>query len=363
MNNTNNNTINSVEYSFYNIGMGTYEVYFDGSKTCCLFTTSKIVIKLIPQRIKTLKYKLNKNNSCLIYERVKNLEHKMISISGQYYCNYNIKLICEEKDKDSYDDHKYKEIYIKINNEEPISIYNGNIIYELQENSKYVISDFSDSYCVIITSDGYKYWVCEKVIIILNKYFKYENGKIVCMYNNKKEIAKLTLITEDRLQYSRTLLRSLKLEIDNKEFTFYINRYKNFDHKKEYYFLIFHIHYHSIYGYDYLKDRYYDLSSWKFILKYVNQEIAKKFEKNELQDFYTYLSNDNIYKGLYSERGWENHCKFLLLDEVFEDILDISLLKPVNEWDNEEINTKKKYYEKEYKDNTENNPNKDNIEK
>lgn len=373
MNSTNNNTTDSVKYSFYNIGIGTYNAYFDGSKTCCLFTTSKKVIKLIPQRIKTLKYKLNKNNSHLIYKHVKNLEHKMISISGQYYCNYNIKLICEEKcncdkdhDHECEDDDKYKEIYIKINNEEPISIYNENNVYELQENSKYVISDFSDNEYVIITSDGYKYYVGEKVIIILNKYFRYENGKIVCMYNNKKEIAKLTLITEDRLEYSRTLLRSLKLEIDNKEFTFYINRYKNFDYKKEYYFLIFHIHYHSIYGYEYLTERYYDLSSWTFILKYVNQEIAKKFEENKLQNFYTYLSNDNIYKGLYTNYNGERYYEFLLLDEVFEDILDISLLKPVDEWDNEEINAKKKYYEKEYKDNIENNPNedtKDNIKK
>ena len=60
MNNTNNNTTDSINYSFYNIGIGTYNAYFDGSKTCCLFTTSKIVIKLIPSRIKTFKSKFYK---------------------------------------------------------------------------------------------------------------------------------------------------------------------------------------------------------------------------------------------------------------------------------------------------------------
>ena len=110
--------------------------------------------------------------------------------------------------------------------------------------------------------------------------------------------------------------------------------------------MIFHIHNKSIYGYEYLTDRYYDLSSWTFILKYVNQEIAKKIEENKSQDLYTYLSNDNTHKGLYTEWGREKHHEFLLLDEYFEEILDISLLKPVNEWDNEEINAKKKYYEK-----------------
>ena len=48
---------------------------------------------------------------------------------------------------------------------------------------------------------------------------------------------------------------------------------------------------------------------------------------------------------------------------IFEIILDISLLKPIDEWNDEEINAKKKYYEKEYKDNIENNPNEDNNEK
>ena len=62
---------------------------------------------------------------------------------------------------------------------------------------------------------------------------------------------------------------------------------------------------------------------------------------------------------------WKNKLskEFGEILSIFEIILDISLLKPIDEWNDEEINAKKKYYEKEYKDNIENNPNEDNNEK
>ena len=100
MNNTNNNTIDSVEYSFYNIGTGTYNAYFDGNNICCLSLIKTIKTKA--NKIKTLKlknieYKLNRNDSYSILSRVKDLKSKIIKISNQYYCDYNIILICEEK--------------------------------------------------------------------------------------------------------------------------------------------------------------------------------------------------------------------------------------------------------------------------
>ena len=117
---------------------------------------------------------------------------------------------------------------IKINNEEPLSIYKEDIISELKSFNSYIISKFfsiSNIYFYIITSNGHRYYVNKEVMNILRKYFKYEDGKIVCMYNNKKEIAKLTLITENEMDYVG-ILQSLELEINNKKFTFYINRYK-----------------------------------------------------------------------------------------------------------------------------------------
>lgn len=379
-----NNNANSVEYSFYNIRRGIYKVYFDGSNNCCLLLIKSLKIsktktkKAKTPKIKNKIYKLNKYDSCSILNRVEYLKSEIIKISNQYLRDYNIILTSEEKyscdekhDHKCEEEHKYKEIYIKIDNEEPISIYKENIISELEMNRSYNISSFSeisDHTGIIITSNGYKYYVNDKVISTLNKYFKCEDGKIICMYNNKKEIAKLTLITEDRLQYSQELLQSLKFEIDNKKFTFYINRYKNFVRFKnvKYYFLVFHFYGDLILGYEYKEDKYYKLQ-YKFILKYVNQEIVKKFEENKIHDFYTYLINNNYFLlRTKIDNNYHETYRPLKIIKAFEKILDISLLKPVDEWDNEEINAKKKYYEKEYKDNIENNLNedtKDNTEK
>lgn len=369
-----NNTTDLV--SFYNIGIGTYKAYFNGSDYCYLFSSSNPEI---------LEYKLNKNdsNSILHFKKTK---HKIIKISNQYYCDYNIILICEEKyscNKDHNhkcdEEHKYKEIYIKINNKKPLSIYKENIISELGWSGKYNISNFSEiiDHSGIITSHGYKYYINNKVMNILKKYFKCEDGKIVCMYNNKKEIAKLTIITEGVMK-EVGILQSLELEINNRKFTFYVNRYKylGFVDRGVYKLLVFHIHHDSkshrnqLLGYEPYKNIYYDLTYYidmnetKFVLNNINQEIAKKFKRDENIDFYTYIHNNNKNNGLiYTKVFNKLSKKFAEIVSIFEKILDISLLKPVDEWDNEEINAKKKYYEKEYKDNIENNPNEDNIEK
>lgn len=385
-----NNTVDSVKYSFYNIKPGIYKAYFDGGDFCCLSLIKSIKTKTkktkIP-KIKDINYKLNKNDSYLIHEHVKDLKSEIIKISKQYYCDYNIELISEEKyrcdgkhEHKCEEEHKYKEIYIKINNEEPLSIYDENIIYMLDIHSKYIITDFSESshpvYSGIITSNGYKYYVINKVISTLNKYFKCEDEKIVCIYNNKKEIAKLTLITDDIME-GVGMIQSLELEINNKKFTFYINKYKylGFVDRGIYKLLVFHIHHNSkhtnqLLGYEPYKNIYYDLTFYinnkekNYVLDNINQEIAKKFRNKENINYYTYIHNNNKNYGLiYTIFFTKISKKFAEIITIFETILDISLLKPVNEWDNEEINAKKKYYEKEYKDNTENNPNEANTEK
>lgn len=366
--NDNTDLINNI----YNVEAGTYKVYFNGCDLCYLFS--------IP--ILTLKYILSKDNSNLILNRVKDLKHEIIKISNQYYCDYNIELISEIKRKGAinikgrkFSNYKYKEIYIKINNEEPSLIYKGNGISELKSFNSYIISRFLtyDKYFYIITPSGYGYYCNNKVRNTLRKYFKCEDGKIVCMYNNKKEIAKLTLITEDNMDYVG-ILQSLELEINNKKFTFYINRYKylGWTDEGKYKLLVFHIHHNSkhtnqLLGYEPYKNIYYDLTyrigtnETKFVLNNINQEIAKKFKKDENIDYYTYIHNNNKNYGLiYTKNVYhEISKKFAEIDTIFEDILDISLLRPVDEWDDEEINAKKKYYEKEYKDNIENNSNKD----
>lgn len=178
---------------------------------------------------------------------------------------------------------------------------------------------------------------------------------MVCMYNNKKEIAKLTLITEDIMR-DVGMLQSLELEINNKKFTFYVNRYKylEFVDRGVYKLLVFHIHHDSkshrnqLLGYEPYKNIYYDLTyhinmnETKFVLNNINQEIAKKFKRDENIDFYTYIHNNNKNNGLiYTKVFNKLSKKFAEILSIFEKILDIFLLKPIDEWNDKEINAKK----------------------
>ncbi len=233
--------------------------------------------------------------------------------------HYNIEFICQEKyicnktnnhecECNCEEEHKYKEIYIKLNNEYSCVIYKKYNISEIETHSSYDISNFSkpihhnnhtySEYYGCITAIKYKsihnpifenrkYLVNKKVINILNKYFKYEDEKIVCMYNNKKEIAKLTFITESDSWIG--IFQSLELEISNKKFTFYVNRYKNPEKiSKDSQFLVFHIINHNtrnkiILGYDPYENMYYKLPQYK-ILDDINQEIIKGINYED-QDF------------------------------------------------------------------------------
>ena len=76
----------SIESSFYNVLEGTYNAYFDGSDTCCLFSSSNPEI---------LKYKLNEYCSNLILRKIKDLEYERIEIINRYYRDYNINIICD----------------------------------------------------------------------------------------------------------------------------------------------------------------------------------------------------------------------------------------------------------------------------
>lgn len=265
-----------------------------------------------------------------------------------HYNHYSyINLICEINGE-------YKKIYIQDlkSNKSPILIYKLSYILDLKPNTEYIISNFSKSennLNGIITSEKCKYYVNKKVIDILEKYFKSEDDKIYCTYNNKEEIAKLTLVTEDEIiteDEIKMLHQSLKLEIGDKSFTFYINNHNLVNYKKEgkYCFLTMYIYDdlifgNTIYGYEFKENKYYCLKNEeKLILNNINQEIAKNFRKMKNQDLYTYLlSNNEKYGMIINIDEYKNITYKLskLNDKCFKSLLDISLLKPTNEWDKE----------------------------
>lgn len=194
-----------------------------------------------------------------------------------------------------------------------------------------------------------KHYINKRVINILETYFRCENGKIYCIYNNKKEIANLTLetgniiLTED----GNTIIpQKLCLNINDKYFSFYINDHNNINYKEkgEYYFLDMHVYSDSmfnnlIYGYDFVKGKYYYLKfEEKLILKNIDQKIAKKFRNMESQNLYTYLLSNNEKCGMIisiDEVNNVTHKLVKLNDKCFKSHLDISLLKPINKWNND----------------------------
>ena len=260
---------------------------------------------------------------------------------------------------------EYKEFFIEApideENNKKYPFYITSHIINIKPYREYSISNFTKlkyEYGLITSEeesigiDDYctnKYYISKKVIDILEKYFKCNNDNIYCVYDNKKEIAKLTLITGDEIlteDGSTKILQSLKLEIGNKKFTFYINNPKVIDYKKEgkYCFLAMHIYNNSlynnlIYGYEFKEDEYYYLKhEEKLILKNIDKEIAKNFKNMENQNLYTYLLSNNEKCGMIVNIDKDKNVTHKLVklnDKCFESLLDISLLKPVNEWDNE----------------------------
>lgn len=284
----------------------------------------------------------------------------------KYNSTWRYKFICEINNG-------YKEFFIEApideKNNKKYPLYASYHIYNLIPYREYIITNFAKLKCEygIIMSDvtysSYykdidqyythkedskcsKYYINKKVIDILEKYFKCEKDKIYCIYNHKKEIAKLTLITEDEIiteDGSTKILQSLKLEIGNKRFTFYINDINTINYEKEdkYCFLVMHIYNNSlynnlIYGYEFRKDKYYCLKfEEKLILNNIDREIARNFQMMLKQDCYTYLLSNNAMCGMIINIDKYKNITTKLVklnDKCFEEMLDISLLKPINEW-------------------------------
>lgn len=243
---------------------------------------------------------------------------------------------------------KYKEIFIH-GSKDSILIYKLYYILNLKPNTEYFISNFTKSDYksrdTITARQIYhnvikKYYINKKVMSILEKYFICEEGEIYCIYNNKKVIANLTLITKDVIETNddQILYQCLKLEIGNKKFTFYINDSKNINYAKiyKYNFLAMCLYNSCIYGYEYQEDKYYCLKDEEeLILKNINKEIVKNFEKIKEQDLYTYLLSNNKKRGMTISIDKDKNVTYRLLnlnDEFFKSksikTLDISLLKP-----------------------------------
>ena len=248
---------------------------------------------------------------------------------------------------------------------------------ELTANTEYPIIKFlvfkNNKSGKITTPDNKEYWINQTCCKIFNDYFKMKNGKITCIYDNRLVYPKLTLITEDEVKFETSLgsnrtkiIQKLKLEIENKSFTFHINYSDNIDLEKEglYKFSTILVVYNRIIlGYEYNEDKYYNLYQFRdYILKNIDKDTASLIKKelksnstpkkvvdlnnqSDLPDIYTYLYKSNTksnstnvmskdIKPLGLGIKIDNDRNFQIvngnLDKTFKRILDISKLSKNN---------------------------------
>ena len=236
------------------------------------------------------------------------------------------------------------------------------VISDLKPNTEYQIMKFEktkNGNVVTSICNGYYHpiYVNNKVMNILKKYFKHHDKYDVvnktllyCTYNNNKVQPSLTLKTGDEITTDNGVkILSQKICLDLKgigSYTFYINKYNLINYKKEgrYNFLAMHIYNNNssydnnlILGYEFKEKEYYYLKyEEKLILNNINKKIAKNFEEMKKQDLYTYLSSNNTKCGMtisIDENGDIIYKLVKLNDKNFKLVLDISLLKPINKWD------------------------------
>lgn len=248
---------------------------------------------------------------------------------------------------------------------------------ELLANNKYSIVKFwlfkNSKTGYITTSDNKDYWINKTCYEILEDYFKMQNGKLTCIYNSKLVYPKLTLITEDEVNFeinsktssssvgtnNKKIIQKLKLEIEGKSFTFYLNYSDKIDFTKEglYKFSSILVLYNKIIlGYEYSEDKYYNLSQFNdYILKNIDKDTSalikkelksksKKSGQNKSESMnlnYTYLYKNNLDEDKLHKRlplglgiKIDNDHNFQIingkLDKTFERILDITKLSKNN---------------------------------
>lgn len=322
---TDEELVNSSVCSYYNVEEGTYKILFDKYDICYLFDNDDLI------------YELNDSKSYSILRRIKdlNLNSKAINISDHNYLDYNVKLIIMINNDN-------KEIFIQTPNEELIFIDEINITLNLKANSEYIITNFEKSKYsgIITTSTGQKYYICRKLLDILQRYFKCKNNKITCVYNNKEEIPKLTLITNQwdefkniQGEYIPILRQRLKMEIGEKKFSFYVNNSDFINNKEHLYcFSAVYIHDDNIFAYDITKDKYYYLNGdyiGQLMLNNIDKKINHDYNHNVNLDLYTCIIKDNEKQCINIEdKPKEIKYYFVKLqDNSFNTVLDISLLQ------------------------------------
>ena len=345
--------------SFNNVDKGTYNIYLNGKDEAFLY-------KIVGVN-KILKYSLNNFDSKKIKNIISKNKDKIprftkVQINGKNYKDHNIKLVVSLNKDDNTKTYNIKD---KNENLYPIEVKPST--EKMKPDSKYEIKSFTihsknnEQYSSITTVDGKKYWMNKKMTLEFIKHFRYEDEQIYCYINKERKPAKLTIITEDEDMKTITkdgkedeitiLYLKLRLEIDNKISTLYINKVDPVDYESEhvYKFSALYVHnndYTSIYGYEFTEEKYYNLTAQKTnILGALDKEINDKIANMEEVDEYTCIKVNGENKGIVmeikkdekEEGKYNTILKAANLVNVFKTHLDITKLEPYSNYEKDHI--------------------------
>ena len=346
-----------------NVDKGTYSIYLNGRDEAFLY-------KIVGVN-KIFKYALNNFDSKKIKNIIKNNKEipkfTKIIINDKKYKDHNIKLVVSLNKDDNTKTYNIKSYNIKDKTEKTYPIEVKPSTEKMEEDSKYEIKSFTihnknnKQYASITTVDGKNYWVNKKMTLEFIKYFRCEDNQIYCYINKEHKPVKLTIITEDKDMKTITidgkdddfeiLYLKLRLEIDNKIYTLYINKCDQINYESEhvYKFSTLYIHnsdYTSIYGYEFTEDKYYNLTAQKTIIfGSLDKELYNKIGNMEEVDEYTCIKVNGENKGIVMEikKDEKEEAKYNTvltsanLVSIFKTYLDITKLEPYSNYEQEHI--------------------------
>ena len=328
--NNNSKIIDSVknaDVSLKAFPLGTFKPYFtDEFYICHIFIEDG---KTKDGKTKLIDLHLNKYESNIIRYKIKDLGlelNKTETVIEITYLTCDVKLISELNENVNKIYLKYCEDEEDENSEVKIEVIQENKC--LKENTEYENS-IIDSVNNILYIDNEQYRLPSKLKSFYEDSCDCKDGKLYCNYGNKSEEATLRILTGkyETFNANRYLKLNVEVTIKNKVFLFCINDTTKPERGEEYDFNFNSIYIKNdrIYGYEYILDKYIDITTY-------TSKIECYIPSNKKP--YRYLIHKGKRVGL-NIKAKLNEDKTMLIPEInllditdnFNDLLDIDLFK------------------------------------
>lgn len=328
MSSQNNNSkiidsVKNVDASLKAFPIGTFEPCFtDEFYICHIFIEDG---KTKNGETKFIDFHLSKYDSNIIRFKIKDLGlelNKTKTVKEITYLTCDVKLISELNEN-------VNKIYLKYsdeNSDDKIEVIQENKC--LKEDSEY--EDFEiDAINNILYINNEEYKLPSKLKSFYEDSCDYKDGKLYSNYGDKSEEVTLKILTGkyETFNGNRYIKLNVEITLKDKVFLFCINDTSKPERGKEYdfYFNSIYIKNDRIYGYEYMIDKYIDITTY-------TSKIECYIPKNKKP--YRYLMHEGKRVGL-NIKAKLNADKTMLIPEInllditdnFKDLLDIDLFK------------------------------------